>query len=111
MNNNYYANVEQIFNHIDNDGLLVGNNAEWAKEAVCKSDYIDLDYFIPVIEIDNMIKYCKDKIEFYRALGSISKIECYHDFINMLKSLSIDDDDLIDDLMMEQRGRCNNEKT
>jgi hypothetical protein len=101
--NNYYANVEQIFNHIDNDGLLVGNNAEWAKEAVCKADYIDLDYFIPVIEIDNMIKYCKDKIEFYRDLGSISKMECYNDFINMLKSLYIDEDDLIEDLMMEQK--------
>ena len=48
---NRYANVEQIFKHIDTDKLLVGNNAEWAKEAVCKADYIDLNYFIPVIEI------------------------------------------------------------
>lgn len=103
MPDNLFASVHDIFNHIDNDGLLVGNNAEWAKEAVYKSDYIDLDYFIPVIEIDNMINYCKDKIEFYRELGSISKMECYHDFINMLKSLSIDEDNLIDDLMMEQR--------
>ncbi len=92
-NNNYYANIEQIFNHIDNDGLLVGNNADWAKEAVCKSDYIDLDYFIPVIEIDNMIKYCKNKIDEYIQLGSIAKVECYNDFINMLKCLSIEDEE------------------
>ena len=100
--NNYYANVEQIFKHIDTDKLLVVNNAEWAKEAVCKSDYIDFNYFIPIIEIDNMIKYCKDKIDYYRDLGSISKMECYQDFINMLTSLYVTTD-LIDDLLMEQR--------
>ena len=89
-NNNYYANVEQIFNHIDNDGLLVGNNAEWAKEAVCKSNCINLDYFVPVGRVDQLIHYCKNKIDEYIQLGSIAKVECYNDFINMLKSLSID---------------------
>ena len=99
---NRYANVEQIFKHIDTDKLLVGNNAEWAKEAVYKSDYIDLDYFVPIKEIDDMITYCNKKIDYYRDLGSISKMECYHDFINMLKSLYVTDD-LIEDLMMEQK--------
>ena len=37
MPDNLFASVNDIFNHIDNDGLLVGNNAEWAKEAVVKS--------------------------------------------------------------------------
>ena len=89
MNNNY-ANVEQIFNHIDNDGLLVGNNAEWAKEAVCKVDYIDLDYFIPIDRVNQLIHYCKNKIDDYIQLGSIDKVECYNNFINMLNCLSID---------------------
>ena len=93
MNNNYYAKVEQIFNHIDNDGLLVGNNADWAKEAVCKSTCINLDYFIPVRRVDDAIKYCREKIDYYRELGSIDKMDCYNDFIDILKSLCMEVDE------------------
>lgn len=94
--NNLYINDEQFFKYCEENRLLDDTQIEVLKQAAVNVDHVFLDYFVPVIEIDNMIKYCKDKIEFYRDLGSISKMECYHDFINMLKSLSIDEDDLID---------------
>ena len=34
-----YVNLEQVVNNIDNGGLLVGNNAECAKEAMYKADH------------------------------------------------------------------------
>lgn len=88
-----YANVEQIIKHIDNDGLLVGNNAEWAKEAVYNSDYIDIDYFVPASRIDQVKRDCDRKIEYYRSLGSISKVEAYCDFKTMLDSLWHDEEE------------------
>ena len=51
-----YVNLEQVLYHIDNDGLLVGNNAEWAKEAVYNSEYVDLEYFIPSEELEKLKK-------------------------------------------------------
>ena len=98
-----YIQLDAIIKNIDEGKLLTDNNADWAKEAVYNAPYINLDYYVPVSRIDQLIHYCENKIDSYRDTGSISKMECYHDFINMLKSLSIDEDDLIDDLMMEQR--------
>lgn len=84
---NRYVSQEDVFKHIDNDGLLVGNNAEWAKEAVWKSDGVFLDYFIPVREIDDIVKCCNEKIEHYQQLGLTTHAECYRDFVNMLRAL------------------------
>ena len=61
MPDNLFASVNDIFNHIDNDGLLVGNNAEWAKEAVVKSTYVSLDYYIPCQVIEDAKKHCQEK--------------------------------------------------
>lgn len=92
-NNNYYANVEQIFNHIDNDGLLVGNNAEWAKEAVCKSNCINFDYYVSCSVIEEAVRHCEEKLNYYRGLGSIAQVECYIHFINLLNSMWEDPDE------------------
>ena len=85
--NNHYANVEQIFNHIDNDGLLVGNNADWAKEAVCKSTCVSLDYYVPCQVIEDAKKHCQEKLDYYSKLGSIAQVECYIHFINLLDAM------------------------
>ena len=53
-------------------------------------DHIFLDYFVPVGRVDQLIHYCKKKMDEYIQLGSIAKVECYNDFINMLKCLSIE---------------------
>ena len=88
-----YVNVEQAFEHIDGDGLLVGNNAEWAKEAICKADYIDLNYYIPISEIDKIIEECEAKRQ--QALGwsdvayhlAMARAEAFEDVIKLLKAL------------------------
>lgn len=87
MPDNLFASVNDIFNHIDNDGLLVGNNAEWAKEAVVKSIYVSLDYYIPCQVIEDAKKHCREKLEEYSATGSIAQVECYTHFINLLESM------------------------
>lgn len=90
---NRYVNLDQVVKNVDGGGLLVGNNAEWAKEAIYNADYIDLDYFIPINDIDNLIKFCKSKVESYRATGSIAQVECYTEFLALLDSLWVDPED------------------
>jgi hypothetical protein len=90
---NRYVNLDQAVKNVDDGGLLVGNNAEWAKVAIYNADYIDLDYFIPIKDIDNLIEFCKSKIESYRATGSIAQVECYTEFLALLNSLWIDPED------------------
>ena len=94
MPDNLFASVNDIFNHIDNDGLLVGNNAEWAKEAVVKSTYVSLDYYIPCSALDAEIKNCEEQIKYYSSMGSIAQVECYTNFLYVLKSLWRDPDEL-----------------
>lgn len=93
MPDNLFASVNDIFNHIDNDGLLVGNNAEWAKEAVVKSTYVSMDYYIPCKVIEDVKKQCQEKLDYYASLGSIAQVECYTEFIHMLNSMWEDPDD------------------
>lgn len=92
MPNKIYADVEQICAHIDTDGLLVGNSTEWAKEAVYKADYIDIDYYIPCQVIDNAKKHCQERLDYYSKLGSIAQVECYIHFINLLDAMWHDPD-------------------
>ena len=103
---NLYVNYEQFFNRAREQRLLDDFQIEALKINALQVDHVFLDYFIPVRLVDDMIKYCHEKIDFYRDLGSISKMECYNDFIFMLKSLSSevdDEDDLLSDLNMEQK--------
>ena len=92
MPDNLFASVTDIFNHIDNDGLLVGNNAEWAKEAVVKSTYVSLDYYVPCQVIEDAKKHCKERLDYYSKLGSIAQVECYNHFINLLDAMWKDPD-------------------
>lgn len=87
-----YVNLEQVINNIDNGGLLVGNNAEWAKEAVYKADHVDMDYYIPCQTIDDAKKHCQERLDYYSKLGSIAKVECYTEFIQTLNSMWVDPD-------------------
>ena len=88
-----YINLDQVIHNIDNDGLLVGNNAEWAKEAVYKADYVDLDYYIPCATVDEAIKHCQERLDYYSKLGSTAQVECYIHFINLLNSMWEDPED------------------
>ena len=90
MSGNLFASVNDIFNHIDNDGLLVGNNAEWAKEAVVKSTYASLDHYVPCQVIDDAKKHCQEQLDYYSKLGSIAQVQCYIHFINLLDSMRED---------------------
>ena len=92
MPDNLFASVNDIFNHIDNDGLLVGNNAEWAKEAVVKSTYVSLDYYVPCQVIEDAKKHCKERLDYYSKLGSIAQVECYNHFLNLLDAMWKDPD-------------------
>ena len=103
---NLYINDEQFFKYCEENRLLDDTQIEVLKQAAVNVDHVFLDYFVPVRLVDDMIKYCHEKIDFYRSLGSISKMKCYNDFISMLKSLSseIDDEDgLLNDLHIEQK--------
>lgn len=90
---NLYINDEQFFKYCEENRLLDDTQIEVLKQAAVNVDHVFLDYFVHAQEIDNMIKYCQDKVEYYRGLGSISKMECYNDFINMLKCLSMDEEE------------------
>ena len=92
MSDNLFASVNDIFNHIDNDGLLVGNNAAWAKEAVVKSTYVSLDYYVPCQVIEDAKKHCQEQLDYYSKLGSIAQVECYTHFINLLDAMWQDPD-------------------
>lgn len=87
MPDNLFASVNDIFSHIDNDGLLVGNNAEWAKEAVVKSTYVSLDYYVPCHVIEDAKKHCQEQLDYYSKLGSTAQVECYIHFINLLDAM------------------------
>ena len=87
MPDNLFASVNDTFNHIDNDGLLVGNNAEWAKEAVVKSTYVSLDYYVPCQVIEDTKKHCREQLDYYSKSGSIAQVECYTHFINLLDAM------------------------
>ena len=85
MPDNLYASVEQIFKHVDNDGLLTGNNAEWAKEAVVKADYVSLDYYVSCGELDQLVKHLEElkEAEFICAGQS----ECYATFVYCIEAI------------------------
>lgn len=90
---NLYINDEQFFKYCEENRLLDDSQIEVLKQAAVNVDHIFLDYFVPVQRIDDMIKYCKNKVEFYRSLGAIARMECYNDFIFMLKSLSLEEEE------------------
>ena len=87
---NLYINDEQFFKYCEENRLLDDTQIEVLKQATVNVDYIFLDYFVPVGRVNQLIHYCKNKIDEYIQLGSIAKVECYNDFINMLKCLSIE---------------------
>lgn len=88
---NLYISDEQFFNYCKENRLLDDTQIEVLKLAAVNVDHIFLDYFVPIQKIDDMIKYCKDKVEYYaHCQGNFDKANCYNDFINMLKCLSID---------------------
>lgn len=88
--NNLYINAEQFFNRAKEERLLIEDQINVLQICALQVDHIFLDYFVPVSQVDDAIKYCREKIEYYRSLGSIDKMDCYNDFINMLKCLSIE---------------------
>ena len=88
--NNLYINDEQFFKYCEENRLLDDTQSEVLKQAAVNVDHVFLDYFVPVGRVDQLIHYCKNKIDEYVQLGSIAKVECYNDFINMLKCLSIE---------------------
>ena len=87
---NLYINDEQFFKYCEENRLLDDTQIEVLRLAAVNVDHIFLDYFVPVARVDQLIHYCKKKIDEYIQLGSIAKVECYNDFINMLKCLSIE---------------------
>lgn len=87
---NLYVNDEQFFKYCEENRLLDDIQIEVLKQAAVNVDHVFLDYFVPVGRVDQLIHYCKNKIDEYIQLGSIAKVECYNDFINMLKCLSIE---------------------
>jgi hypothetical protein len=88
--NNLYINDEQFFKYCEENRLLDDTQIEVLKQAAVNVDHVFLDYFVPVDRVNQLIHYCKNKIDEYIQLGSIAKVECYNDFINMLKCLSIE---------------------
>ena len=91
--NNLYINEEQFFNRAKEERLLDEFQIGALRINALQVDHVFLDYFVPVRRVDDAIKYCREKIEWYRGLGSIDKVECYSDFINILKSLSMEADE------------------
>ena len=87
---NLYINDEQFFKYCEENRLLDDTQIEVLKQAAVNVDHVFLDYFVSVGRVDQLIHYCKNKIDEYIQLGSIAKVECYNDFINMLKCLSIE---------------------
>jgi hypothetical protein len=87
---NLYVNYEQFFNRAREERLLDDFQIEALKLNALQVDHVFLDYFVPVGRVDELIRYCKNKIDEYIQLGSIAKVECYNDFINMLKCLSVE---------------------
>ena len=87
---NLYINDEQFFKYCEENRLIDDTQIEVLKQAAVNVDHVFLDYFVPVGRVDQLIHYCKNKIDEYVKLGSIAKVECYNDFIYMLKCLSIE---------------------
>ena len=90
---NLYINEEQFFNRAKEQRLLDEFQIGALRINALQVDQIFLDYFVPVRRIDDAIKYCREKIEYYCDLGSIAKVECYNDFIDILKSMSMEADE------------------
>ena len=90
---NLYINEEQFFNRAREQRLLDEFQIGALRINALQVDHVFLDYFVPVRRVDDAIKYCREKIEWYGDLGSIDKVECYNDFINILKSLSMEADE------------------
>jgi hypothetical protein len=61
---NVYVNLKETLNNMDNGGLLVGNNLEWAREAVLNASAINLDRHVNgtiIVDILNFLKEEADK--------------------------------------------------
>ena len=42
----YYVKLDEVISNMETGGLLIGNNLEWAKEAVFKASKVDLQNFV-----------------------------------------------------------------
>ena len=84
---NRYVKYDSVMENIDNGGVLVGNNADWAREAVYKAKQIDLDDYVPVSDIDEFIEYCINciKVENYHA--NFGRARVYQDVIEQLTTI------------------------
>ena len=65
---NLYINDEQFFNYCEENRLLDDTQIEVLKQAAVNVDHIFLDYFVPVGRVDQLIHYCKNKIDEYQKL-------------------------------------------
>ena len=90
---NLYVNYEQFFNYCEENRLLDDTQIEVLKQAAVNVEHVFLDYFVPVRTVDDAMRYCREKIEWHRRQGSVAHMECYNDFIEILKSMSMEADE------------------
>lgn len=57
----------------------------------------NIDECVPKSKVMDMINYCYDQKNWYRSLGSTDKVECYTDFIYLLKSIVFNEDEEVDE--------------
>ena len=62
---NLYINDEQFFKYCEENRLLDDTQIEVLKQAAVNVDHVFLDYFVPVGRVDQLIHYCKNKIDEY----------------------------------------------
>jgi len=82
-----YANTTEIIRKLNADKLLVGNNLEWACEAVNGVDHINLDNYVEADEIKYLIEYIDAKIIIEEYDANFGKVKAYQDLKERLSNI------------------------
>ena len=81
-----YISFEQLDNRIRTNPNLCENDQLTLNEIIAKCDYVDLDYFVPVGDIDKIVEYLQTYDDGLPA--SLSKEKLLNNVIKMLRDLN-----------------------
>jgi hypothetical protein len=71
---NVYVSLKEALNNMDNGGLLVGNNLEWAREAVQKASAVNISRYIEGAFLLDILDKLHHRAESFSQVGGAREV-------------------------------------
>lgn len=71
---NVYVNLKEALNNMDNGGLLVGNNLEWAREATINAQTINISRYVEGAFLLDILDKLQHRAESFSQTGGAREV-------------------------------------